>query len=77
MSIGTHVIVGFPGETEKDFKDTLQLVSTVDYDFLSCFSHSENSGASSANLGKKVNRQEKHERISRVKDLLGDRVTSY
>jgi tRNA-2-methylthio-N6-dimethylallyladenosine synthase len=40
IALSTDLIVGFPGETESDFEDTMSLVRTVDYHYLYSFKYS-------------------------------------
>ncbi len=69
-SITTDIIVGFPGETEKDFKDTLEVVNTCKYDgaFTFIFSPRENTVA--ANLEDNVSIEEKEKRLQELNELV-------
>ena len=69
-SITTDIIVGFPGETEKDFKDTLEVVNTCKYDgaFTFIFSPRENTVA--ANLEDNVSLEEKEKRLQELNELV-------
>ncbi len=40
ISIKTHLMVGFPGETDKDFKDTMMLLDEIDFDEIAVFKYS-------------------------------------
>lgn len=63
MSITSDVIIGFPGETIADFRDTVNLVELVGYDALYMFKYSERSGTPAARLSDDVSREEKSARF--------------
>jgi len=50
ISITTDLIVGFPGETEEDFQDTLDLVRKVEFDIGFCFRYSPRRGTPAASM---------------------------
>ncbi len=50
ISITTDLIVGFPGETEEDFADTLDLVRSVRFDVAFCFRYSPRRGTPAASM---------------------------
>ncbi|MFH1374740.1 MAG: tRNA (N(6)-L-threonylcarbamoyladenosine(37)-C(2))-methylthiotransferase MtaB [bacterium] len=52
--IGADVIVGFPGETEQDFQQTLDLCQSGSIDYLHVFSYSDRPGTAAAEMGEKV-----------------------
>jgi len=68
MAITSDIIVGFPGETETDFRDTLKLVEQVGYDMLFIFKYSERPGTPAAKLDDDVNRSEKTERFLELEE---------
>jgi len=51
LAFGTDVIVGFPGETDADFHDTLSLLDAVEYDTVYSFTYSERPGTKAVELG--------------------------
>jgi tRNA-2-methylthio-N6-dimethylallyladenosine synthase len=59
-------IVGFPGETEQDFEETLSLVREVEYDTIFAFKYSERPGAPAARLEDDVPVEVKKERLARL-----------
>src|SRR5437762_5304458 len=64
MSITSDIIVGFPGETEEDFRETVELVEQVGgYDGLYIFKYSERHGTPAAKLLDDVTREEKSARF--------------
>lgn len=67
--ITTDLIVGFPGETEKDFEETLDLLRTVEYDDAFTFIYSPRKGTPAAGFGAQVPDAVKHERLDRFMAL--------
>lgn len=67
--ITTDLIVGFPGETEKDFEETLDLLRTVEYDDAFTFIYSPRKGTPAAGCGAQVPDAVKHERLDRLMAL--------
>jgi tRNA-2-methylthio-N6-dimethylallyladenosine synthase len=63
ISLTTDIIVGFPGETEKDFEDTLNLLDEVEYDSLFAFKYSPRPNTLALQLGDHVPEEEKTRRI--------------
>jgi threonylcarbamoyladenosine tRNA methylthiotransferase MtaB len=64
--LGTDVIVGFPGETEADFEDTLAIVARSGLDYVHAFSYSDRPGVPSTKLPGKVDPRIIKERIGRL-----------
>ena len=67
--VTTDIIVGFPGETEEDFEDTLQLVAEVCYDVAYTYIYSKRSGTPAAKFENQVPLAVKKERLNRLMDL--------
>jgi len=63
ISITSDVIVGFPGETERDFNDTLGLMETVRFDNLFSFKYSDRPGTKAVQMGDKVAEEVKKDRL--------------
>jgi tRNA-2-methylthio-N6-dimethylallyladenosine synthase len=68
MAITSDIIVGFPGESEADFRDTLRLVEQVGYDMLFIFKYSERPGTPAARLDDDVSRSEKTARFLELEE---------
>lgn len=67
--ITTDIIVGFPGETEEDFQDTLDLVKEVCFDAAFTFIYSKRSGTPAAKMDNQVPLPVKKERLNRLMAL--------
>ncbi len=67
FSISTDLIVGFPGETESDFRDTLNAVSEIRFDEAFMYAYSPREGTPAASLIEELSRDEK---ISRLNELI-------
>ena len=72
-SITTDIIVGFPGETEEDFQDTLDVVEECKYDSAFTFIFSPREGTPAAKMEDNVSLEVKNERLQR----LNERVNFY
>lgn len=66
VTFSSDIIVGFPGETEEDFADTLALVKKVGYAQLFTFIYSKRSGTRAAELPDPTPRSEKTARMTRL-----------
>lgn len=69
IAITSDVMVGFPGESESDFEDTMDLVRTVRFDGLFSFKYSDRKGTLSCGMEHKVPEREKARRLSILQDL--------
>ena len=69
IDITTDIIVGFPGETEKDFRDTLDIVREVAFDGMFAFKYSPRPGTKAAELKDDVAQEEKEDRLARLLEL--------
>ncbi len=63
-------IIGFPGETERDFDATMKLVEEVGFDASFSFVYSPRPGTPAANLPDEVPQEVKAERLKRLQDLV-------
>jgi tRNA-2-methylthio-N6-dimethylallyladenosine synthase len=70
LALGTDIIVGFPGETEDDFQETLEVVEAVGYDSAYTFVYSPRSGTEAAAMTNQVPDDVKRERIERLVALV-------
>jgi tRNA-2-methylthio-N6-dimethylallyladenosine synthase len=66
MSISTDIIVGFPGETVEDFRQTLDLIQQVEYDSLFAFKYSDRPEVPARLLAGKISEHEKTVRLQEV-----------
>ncbi|MEN9304490.1 MAG: hypothetical protein RL264_2919 [Bacteroidota bacterium] len=71
--IGVDVIVGFPGETDEDFQDTMTFLSNLDVSYLHVFTYSERANTGAPKLGEKVPMEVRRERSKQL-HLLSDRL---
>lgn len=69
VAITTDIIVGFPGETEEDFADTLALVDEVKFDSAFTFMYSPRRGTPAAKMPGQVDREVVSRRFERLLDL--------
>ena len=70
ISISTDLIVGFPGETERDFEATMDLVADVGFDQSFSFIYSRRPGTPAASLPDDVTHDEKQRRLERLQERL-------
>ena len=68
MAITSDIIVGFPGETEKDFEDTLDLLNQVQYDSIFSFKYSQRPNTAALKLDDHIPEEEKTRRIMIVQE---------
>jgi tRNA-2-methylthio-N6-dimethylallyladenosine synthase len=74
-AITTDIIVGFPGETEADFEETLEVVDQVRYDSAFTFIYSPRRGTEAAALPDQVPHEIKQERMARLVDAVQRHAT--
>ena len=70
VSITTDIIVGFPGETEEDFNETLDVVNTCKYDSAYTFIFSPRIGTPAYNMKDDVTINEKNKRLQTLNELV-------
>ena len=67
--LSTDVIVGFPGETEGDFLDTLDIIRRVEFDLVYSFIYSPRVGTPAAKMDSAVLNEVKHSRMNRLLEI--------
>ncbi|MBP3634941.1 MAG: tRNA (N6-isopentenyl adenosine(37)-C2)-methylthiotransferase MiaB [Bacilli bacterium] len=70
VSLTTDIIVGFPGETEEDFKQTLDIVEKCKYDSAFTFIYSPRENTPASKMEDNVPFEEKQERLQRLNELV-------
>lgn len=70
----TDIIVGFPGETEEEFEDTLDVVRKVSYEQVFMFIYSKRDGTVAASRDDQIPDEIKHQRFDRLKELYEGQV---
>ena len=65
-AITTDIIVGFPGETEEDFLETLSLIRLVEFDLVFTFIYSKRKYTPAEKIKEQVSEEVKHERFNRL-----------
>jgi tRNA-2-methylthio-N6-dimethylallyladenosine synthase len=66
IALTTDIIVGFPGETEEDFQQTLEIVKRVRFDSAFTFIYSPRTGTPAASMQEQLSSKEKGERLQRL-----------
>jgi tRNA-2-methylthio-N6-dimethylallyladenosine synthase len=69
VAFGTDIIVGFPGETENDFRETLEVVEEVGFDSAFTFVYSPRHGTEAAAMPDQIAHETKIERMERLVEL--------
>ena len=69
-SITTDIIVGFPGETEEDFEETLDLVNKCKFDGAFTFAFSPRENTPAARMEQTVSEEEKMDRLHRLNEVI-------
>ena len=77
ITLSTDLIVGFPGETEAEFEQTLKLVEDVGFDQSFSFIYSRRPGTPAANLADDTPDTVKHQRLARLQALLNANAQRY
>ena len=73
-AITTDIIVGFPGETEEDIQDTIDLVKEVGYDSAFTFIYSRRNHTPADKMENQIAEDVKHERFNRLVEAVNDSV---
>lgn len=81
ITLSSDIIVGFPGETEEDFQQTLRLVEDVRFDLLFTFLYSPRTGTPAASYENNATPQEKQDRFERLlkaqDEIVAERQAAY
>ena len=77
IAISGDFIVGFPGETDEDFEQTMQLVRDVNYASAFSFKYSPRPGTPGADLKEQVPEDVKSERLQRLQTLLNEQQQNF
>ncbi|WP_455538696.1 tRNA (N6-isopentenyl adenosine(37)-C2)-methylthiotransferase MiaB [Terrisporobacter sp.] len=81
IAFSTDLMIGFPGETEEDLLDTIDVVEKVKYDNAFTFIYSKREGTPAAKMEEQIPEEVKHERFNkvlvRVNEILADINASY
>jgi len=72
ISLSSDFIVGFPGETERDFEDTMKLIRDLDFDQSFSFIYSARPGTPAAELPDDVSAEVKQARLQRLQQRIAD-----
>ena len=72
ITMSTDIIVGFPGETEEDFEETLSLVREVEYDSAFTFLYSIRKGTPAEKYEDQIPEEIKHERFNRLVEAVNE-----
>jgi tRNA-2-methylthio-N6-dimethylallyladenosine synthase len=70
LALGTDIIVGFPGESDRDFKETLEVVEAVQYDSAFTFVYSPRAGTEAAELPDQIPNDVKRSRIEQLVEVV-------
>ncbi|NLW43500.1 MAG: tRNA (N6-isopentenyl adenosine(37)-C2)-methylthiotransferase MiaB [Tissierellia bacterium] len=72
IALTTDIIVGFPGETEEDFQDTIDLVKYVEYDSIFMFLYSPREGTPAATMERQIHNDVKMDRFNRLTEVVNE-----
>ncbi len=74
LVLSTDIIVGFPGETDEEFEDTLDVVRKINFEQIFMFIYSKRDGTVAAKRNDQVPEKIKHERFDKLKKLYESKV---
>jgi tRNA-2-methylthio-N6-dimethylallyladenosine synthase len=77
LALSTDIIVGFPGESDTDFQETMQVVETVKYAQAYSFKYSARPGTPAADRGDQISEDVKSDRLARLQSLLSAQQTAF
>jgi tRNA-2-methylthio-N6-dimethylallyladenosine synthase len=76
FAVTSDVMVGFPGESRADFKNTLDLINKIEFDNLFSFKYSDRKGTKATSMPGKIDEQEKAARLKELQDLQKEKTLS-
>ena len=74
LTLSTDIIVGFPGETDEEFLDTLDVVKRVNFEQIYMFIYSRRKGTPADKMENQVPEEIKHIRFNKLKELFESRI---
>ena len=74
LTLSTDIIVGFPGETDKEFEDTLDVVRRVKFEQVYMFIYSRRLGTPGNKMENQIPEEQKHKRFDRLKALVESQI---
>ena len=74
LTLSTDIIVGFPGETEEDFEDTLDVVRQINFEQVYMFIYSRRVGTPGDKMENQIPEEVKHARFDRLKALVESQI---
>ena len=74
LTLSTDIIVGFPGETDEEFLDTLDVVERVNFEQIYMFIYSRRKGTPADKMENQVQEEIKHIRFNKLKELFESRI---
>ena len=74
LTLSTDIIVGFPGETDEEFEDTLDVVEKVKFEQVYMFIYSRRVGTPGDKMENQVPEEEKHKRFNKLKALVESQI---
>jgi threonylcarbamoyladenosine tRNA methylthiotransferase MtaB len=77
ISLSTDIIVGFPGETDEDFNDTLELSKEVGFSKIHVFPYSDRTGTVASRMKNKVDGNIKKQRVHQLMELSNELERKY
>ena len=77
ITLSSDIIVGFPGETDEDFEQTLRLVQDTRFDLLFTFLYSPRTGTPAASYEDNASPQDKQRRFERLLNIVAEKQAAY
>ena len=74
ITFSTDLMIGFPGETDEDLEDTIDVVRKVKYDAAFTFIYSKRKGTPAAEMDDQISDKVKHERFNRVLNAVNEEI---